>query len=58
MFNEFLRKIYFFKGNNAYEIELKSKVDMTARLFEGNNVDREFLVYRTVIQVNDYFLII
>ena len=25
---------------------------MTARLFEGNNVDREFLVYRTVIQVD------
>ena len=34
------------------EIEFESQVDMTARLFEGNNVDREFLVYRTVIQVN------
>ena len=27
------------------------QVDITAKLFEGNNVDREFLVYRTIIQV-------
>ena len=35
---------------------LKSQlqVDITARLLEGNNGDRESLVYRTVIQVNRF----
>ena len=29
-------------------------MDITARLLEGNNGDRESLVYRTVIQVNRF----